>query len=82
MRDYIRTVRTIRCTFRTAGEAEHAAIMTFLKKKKLYVAFYDISANTQEEGVQMYPSTTRTSTLYTVSGGVINQEFSIDLIEF
>lgn len=93
VRDYIRTVRTVKCVLRLSSEDELKQIMPFLKEKSLNVKFYDMEnpSGITENGktlpyyseAVMYPSATRSVSVYhTDNDDAVFQEFSLDLVEF
>lgn len=86
VRDFLRTKRTIKCTLRTTTIEEMNAIMAVAKQKALSVAFYDMENGTYSEQtdklLEVYPSATRTASVYSTADGVTCQEFALDFIEF
>jgi len=83
VRDYIRTVRKVSCTFRICSGDEMAKLVRLFRKKTLEAVFFDIENEALTGDIPMYPSLTRNLSLYSASDdGKMYQEFSMELTEF
>ena len=83
VRDHIRTVRTVRCTFRICTGEEMARLVRLFRNKSLEAVFFDIENGELTGDVLMYPSLTRNLALYSVADDEnMYQEFSMELTEF
>ncbi len=86
VRDFLRTIKTIKCTFRTSDQATMASIMSLTKQKELYLAYYDTETGAYSEQtddlLHAYANAKRTNSIYNSSNGVLFNEFSIDFTEF
>ena len=86
VRDFIRTVITVRCTFRSLNTDEAKKILSVLDKKQLNLGYFDtltgefISA--EDKLLFAYPSVTRSTSLYGTNPNIIYNEISADFIEF
>lgn len=81
VRDFLQTIITIKCTFKMQDSVNTAKLMDCLKQKDLQIMFYDIETDTYKQ-TRVYPSTTRSVSVYTTSNGIINNEISVDFIQF
>lgn len=86
VRDFIRTVITVKCTFKTLKEEEALPLLAVLNKKQLKIAYFDTLTGSYSEVSEkllfVYPSVTRSTSLYGTSPNIIYNEISADFIEF
>lgn len=86
VRDYIRTVRTVKCVFRPLNQTEASKVLALLGEKELTLAFYDALTGvySEEEAALLhaYPSASRNASLYGINPQMLYNEISVDFIEF
>lgn len=86
VRDFLRTTKTIKCTFRTVNPTMMTTIMNLTKQKELYLAYYDTETCTyselQNDLLHAYASPKRTNAIYNSSNEVLFHEFSVEFTEF
>ena len=86
VRDLIRTVRTVKCTFRTMTAEEALPLLAVINESQLRRAYHDTftgAYSEQEDDLLfVYPSVSRSTSLYGTNPKVMYNEISVDFTEF
>lgn len=86
VRDYIRTVKTVKCILKPLLKDEALQLLEVLNKKEVTLAYFDtFTGKYSEEADKLlhaYPSVTRNVSVYGTNPRTVYNEITVDFIEF
>lgn len=83
VRDISRTIKTVKCSFKSMPKGEAMEILSILNSGELEIAYYDTAGGIYSETGRMkvYPSVSRNTSVYSVNPETVYNEISVEFTE-